>query len=157
MRQTKVPHGPQVADLWFRALQKAFDTVNHEISREKLNHNGIRSKENDWFCSFFSHRRQCWSIKGFFALTKIARSNITQASTFCDDKDPPWMNDEIKILIKRKNWLFQCQRKPVNLTIPSLTMLVSVLLHKISNAVNSSKLKYHERLALIASWKPTCN
>ena len=33
----------------FIGLQKAFDTVNHEILLEKLKHYGIRSKQNDWF------------------------------------------------------------------------------------------------------------
>ena len=32
-----------------------------------------------------------------------------------DDKDPPWMNDEIKTLIKRKSWLHQRQRRSGNL------------------------------------------
>ena len=53
------------------------------------------------------------------------------------------MNDEIKNLIKRKNWLFQCQRKSANLDYASLNSITQ----DISNAVNSSKLKYHERLA----------
>ena len=26
-----------------------------------------------------------------------------------DNKDPHWMNDEIKTLIKRKNWLYQTE------------------------------------------------
>ena len=54
------------------------------------------------------------------------------------------MNDEIKNLIKRKNWLFHCQRKSGNLDYASLNFITQ----DISNAVNSSKLKYHERLAL---------
>ena len=62
----------------------------------------------------------------------------------CDDKDPPWMNDEVKNLIKRKNWLFQCQRKSGNLDYASSNSITQ----DISNAFNSSKLKYHERLAL---------
>ena len=33
----------------------------------------------------------------------------------CDDKNPPWVHDEIKTLIKRKNWLFHFQRKSGNL------------------------------------------
>ena len=33
----------------FIDLQKAFDTVNHEILLQKLKHYGIRSKQNDWF------------------------------------------------------------------------------------------------------------
>ena len=55
-----------------------------------------------------------------------------------------WMNDKIKNLIKRKNWLFQCQRKSGNLDYACLNSITQ----DISNAVNSSKLKYHEHLAL---------
>ena len=53
------------------------------------------------------------------------------------------MNDKIKNLIKRKNWLFQCQRKSGNLDYASLKYITQ----DISNAVNSSKLKHHECLA----------
>ena len=48
----------------FIALQKAFDTANHEALLVKLNHNGIRSKENDCFCSFVSNGKQYWSKEG---------------------------------------------------------------------------------------------
>ena len=43
----------------FIDLQKAFDTINHEILLNKLNHYGIRNKENDWFHSFLTNRKQC--------------------------------------------------------------------------------------------------
>ena len=77
-------------------------------------------------------------------LLNIFHNLIPNKIILCDDKDPPWMNDEIKNLIKRKNWLFQCQRKSGNLDYASLNSITQ----DISNAVNSSKLKYHERLAL---------
>ena len=41
----------------FIDLQKAFDIVNHEVLLEKLKHYGIRSKENNWFCSFYTNRK----------------------------------------------------------------------------------------------------
>ena len=53
------------------------------------------------------------------------------------------MNNEIKTLIKRKNCLFHCQRKSGNLNYASLNSNVIT-----SNVINSSKLKYYERLAL---------
>ena len=65
----------------FIDLQKAFDTVNHEILLEKLNHYGIRSKENNWFRSFLINRKQHVSINGFFSQTKIVQSGVPQGST----------------------------------------------------------------------------
>ena len=61
----------------------------------------------------------------------------------CDGKDPPWLNEEIKSLIHWKNTLFQRQRKSGGIDYTSLNALTP----DISNAISSSKLKYHERLA----------
>ena len=62
----------------FIDLQKAFDTVNHEILLEKLNHYGIRSKENNWFRSFLTNRKQYVSING---LSINVRCGVPQGST----------------------------------------------------------------------------
>ena len=53
------------------------------------------------------------------------------------------MNDEIKKMIKRKNWLFQSQGKPCKLDFTVLNSLTQ----DISGAVTSFKLKYYEGLA----------
>ena len=53
------------------------------------------------------------------------------------------MNDEIKKMIKRKNWLFQSQRKSLKLPF----ILLNSLTQDISGAITSSKLKYYEGLA----------
>ena len=49
----------------FADLQKAFDTVDHQILLAKLNHNGIRGVSNDWFKSYLSNRYQYVSINGY--------------------------------------------------------------------------------------------
>ena len=49
----------------FVDLQKAFDTVDHQILLAKLNHHGIHGVSNDWFKSYLSNRNQYVSINGF--------------------------------------------------------------------------------------------
>ena len=49
----------------FIDLQKAFDTVNHEILLNKLEHYGIRDTVLAWFESYLTNRRQLVSINGY--------------------------------------------------------------------------------------------
>ena len=65
----------------FIDVQKAFDTISYEILLEKLNHYGIRSKENNLFRSFLTNRKQYVSINGFFSQTKFVRCGVPQGST----------------------------------------------------------------------------
>ena len=48
----------------FIDLEKAFDTVNHQILVSKLNHYGIRGVANKWFSSYLSNRYQKVSLNG---------------------------------------------------------------------------------------------
>ena len=61
----------------FVDLQKAFDTVEHQILLAKLNHYGIRGVSNDWFKSYLSNRV---SIKGFDSRLTTINCDIPQAS-----------------------------------------------------------------------------
>ena len=64
----------------FVDLQKAFDTVNHDILINKLNHYGIRGIANDWLSSYLSNRTQFVSILGFDSKTNFIHHGVPQGS-----------------------------------------------------------------------------
>ena len=64
----------------FVDLQKAFDTVNHNILLHKLSYYGIRGITNDWFSSYLSNRTQYVSILGFNSKTKDLHHGVPQGS-----------------------------------------------------------------------------
>ena len=70
-------------------------------------------------------------------LLNIFHNYIPNKFIFCDDKDPPWINEEIKTLIHRKNSLYPRQRKSGSVDYTSLNAITL----DTSNAISSSKLK----------------
>ena len=64
----------------FVDLQKAFDTVDHQILLTKLNHYGIRGVSNDWFKSYLFNRNQYASINGFKSGLAAINCGVPQRS-----------------------------------------------------------------------------
>ena len=64
----------------FADLQKAFDTVDHQILLPKLNHYGIRGVTNDWFKSYLSNRSQYVSINGYDSGLAAINCGVPQGS-----------------------------------------------------------------------------
>ena len=59
-------------------MQKAFDTVEHDILSGKLEHYGIRSLANEWFRSYLSNRKQYVSINGYESSLASALYSVPQ-------------------------------------------------------------------------------
>ena len=64
----------------FVDLQKAFDTVEHDILLSKLEHYGIRGLANEWFKSYLSNRKQYVSINGYASNLADVKFGVPQGS-----------------------------------------------------------------------------
>ena len=65
----------------FVDLEKAFDTVHHDILCDKLNAYGLRGKVNDLFKSYLSNRKQFVSLNGFESSMEDITCGVPQGST----------------------------------------------------------------------------
>ena len=64
----------------FIDLEKAFDTVNHNILLSKLNHYGIRGVANSWLTSYLSGRNQAVSLNVVESPRGLITCGIPQGS-----------------------------------------------------------------------------
>ena len=64
----------------FIDLQKAFDTVDHQILLKKMEHYGIRGLANNWFKSYLTNRQQFVSINGFNSSKQTMKYGVPQGS-----------------------------------------------------------------------------
>ena len=64
----------------FVDLEKAFDTVNHEILLSKLEHYGIRENALMWIQSYLSNRKQRVKINGVNSRDEIISCGVPQGS-----------------------------------------------------------------------------
>ena len=64
----------------FVDLQKAFDTVDHQILLAKFNHCRILGVSNDWFKSYLSNHNQYVSINGYEPGLAALNCGIPQGS-----------------------------------------------------------------------------
>ena len=67
----------------FVDLRKAFDTVNHEISLNKLEHYGIRDSMLKWFQSYLFDRKQFVSFNGESSELLVNNCRVPQGSVLC--------------------------------------------------------------------------
>ena len=64
----------------FVDLQKAFDTVEHDILLSKLKHYGVHGLANEWFKSYLSNRKKYVSINGYHLNLADVKFDVPQGS-----------------------------------------------------------------------------
>ena len=137
----------------FVDLQKAFDTVDHQILLSKLDYYGIWGLSNNWFKSYLSNRKHFVSLNGYDSeLAKINCdvpqgyvlrpllfllyiNDINQAIKFCkvhhfaDDTNLLYLGKSIKKLnklvnIDLKNLLYWLNANKISLNVKKTELVI---------------------------------
>ena len=64
----------------FIDLQKAFDTVDHDILVSKLEYYGVRGIAKNWFSSYLQNRKQFVTINGYKSSLSAINFGVPQGS-----------------------------------------------------------------------------
>ena len=135
----------------FLDFSKAFDTVNHGILLDKLEHYGIRGIAHSWFKSYLTERKQTVSVNGELANNLSINCGVPQGSVLgpllfllyindifvCSQKlDFHLFADDTSLLFSHKN--LQTLEKTVNSELANISDWL--LANKLS--VNVSKSNF---------------
>ena len=90
----------------FIDLKKAFDTVNHDVLLNKLQHYGFRGTISDWFSSYLTNRKQTTDINGYISEQQLTTCGVPQGSVLGPLLFLIYMNDIQYSSTKFKFFLF---------------------------------------------------
>ena len=126
----------------FVDLQKAFDTVDHQILLAKLNHYGIRGVSNDWFKSYLSNRNWYVSINGFDSGLTSIDCGIPQGSVLGPLLFLLYINDLNQAIkfCKVQHFADDTNLLCLSNSIKKLNKLVNTDLKHVVNWLNANKL-----------------
>ena len=126
----------------FVDLQKAFDTVEHEVLLSKLDHYGVRGLTNNWFKSYLTGRKQYVSINGYNSSLSSIAYGVPQGSVLGPLLFLLYINDLHRAIKFCKVHHFADDTNLLFLTnsIRKLNKLINTDLKNLSNWLNANKI-----------------
>ena len=123
-------------------LQKAFDTVDHQILLAKLNHYGIRGVSNDWFKSYLSNRSHYVSINGYESGLAAINCGVPQGSVLGPKLFLLYINDLNQAIkfCKVHHFADDTNLLCLSNSIKKLNKLVNADIKRLVNWLNANKI-----------------
>ena len=123
-------------------LQKAFDTVDHQILSAKLNYYWIRGVSNDWFKSYLSNRSQYVSINGYESGLAAINCGVPQESALGPLLFLLYINDLNQAIqfCKVHHFADDTNLLCLSNSIKKLNKLVNADLKRLVNWLNANKI-----------------
>ena len=128
----------------FADLQKAFDTVDHQILLVKLNQYGIRGVSNDWFKFYLSNPNMYVSINGYeFGLAALI-CGVPQGSVLGPFLFLLYINDLNQAIkfCKLHHFADDTDLLCQSYSIKKLNKLVNADLQHLANWLNANKISF---------------
>ena len=126
----------------FLDLQKAFDSVDHDILIKKLYCYGIRGIFSDWIKSFLTERKQFVSINGIDSTTREIKYGVPQGSVLGPLLFLIYINDLQNALLYSKSFIFADDTAIIysDNDLRKIKKRMNIDLKLLSNWLNSNKI-----------------
>ena len=140
----------------FIDLQKAFDTVDHEILLSKLSLIGIRGIANKWVESFLTNRKQFVHFSGISSPNNVIKCGVPQGSTlgpllfliYINDLHKIFENSTVHHFADDTNLLFS------NKKLSTIETVINYELKLLVNWLNCNKLSLNTSKTEVILFKP---
>ena len=126
----------------FIDLKKAFDTVNHDILLDKLNHYGFRGIINDWFSSYLKNRTQTTQVSHHVSDKAAVGCGVPQGSILGPLLFLLYVNDIHRCSNKLRFYLFADDTNILyaDKNLRDLETIVNIELQNVYNWLTANKL-----------------